>query len=447
MFHTNTLHLKKYLGKHKQCSCGRIHSTNLRNIDISAGALERIPDLIQEYHYHKVCLIADRNTYQAAGDRVYAILQNADIETKTIIFDENELIPDEHALGKIMMVLDRDTDLVVTVGSGTLNDIGKFISFKLAIDYFIVATAPSMDGFASNVSAMITNRLKTTYETHVPKAIIGDINILKEAPMNMIAAGIGDILGKYVCLLDWKIAHLIQGEYHCEYIESMMRNAIEVIMSGVKDVKNRDDKAIQAIMEGLVLSGIAMSFAGNSRPASGSEHHLSHYWEMMFLFQNRSPILHGTKVGIGTITAIKLYEGLTMSSIDFEEAIRKAEQYNQKDWEVQIRKVYGPVAEDVIRFEQSANKNDPKDVIARINLLKQNWEIIKSLIEKELPSAEKLTEILKNVDAPTAPREVGIDQKMLLDSICYAKEIRNRYGLLQILYDLNIDPVGIGNFS
>ena len=447
MLHTNTMQLSSYLGKGKQCSCGRIHSTDLKNIEISTGALEKMPNLIKKYHYHKICLIADKNTYQAAGERVYTILQNADITTQTIIFDEKELIPDERALGKIMMVLDRDTDLIITVGSGTLNDIGKFISFKLSIDYFIVATAPSMDGFASNVSAMITNRLKTTYETHVPKVIIGDTTILKEAPMNMIAAGIGDILGKYVCLLDWKIANLIQREYHCEYIENIMRNAIEVVMSAAKDVKSRDDKAIQSIMEGLVLSGIAMSFAGNSRPASGSEHHLSHYWEMMFLFQNRVPILHGTKVGIGTITATKLYEGLRTSTIDFEEAIRKAEQYSQKDWEEQIRQVYGPVAEDVIRFEYSANKNRPKDVIARIKLLKQNWEAITSLIDKELPSAEKLVEILENVEAPTSPEEVGIDHKMLLDSISYAKEIRNRYGLLQILYDLNINPVGIGNFS
>lgn len=442
---TDGLDLQNYLNKDIQCSCGKMHSTVLKEIDISAGALENIPHLVQKNSYTKVFLVADTNTYKAAGERVYSLLEKAAISTMTFIFDDKELIPDENAIGKILMALDRDTDLIITVGSGTLNDIGKFVSFKLAIDYFIVATAPSMDGFASNVSAMITNRLKTTYETHVPKAIIGDLDILKEAPMKMIAAGVGDILGKYVCLLDWKIAHLIQGEYHCEYIENMMRQAIEAVMAGAKNIKKRDPKAIQSIMEGLVLSGIAMSFAGNSRPASGSEHHLSHYWEMMFLFQDRAPVLHGTKVGIGTIVAIKLYEMLRTSQIDFKVAAGKAAQFKQADWEEQIRLVYGPVAEDVIRFEKSAGKNATENVVPRIGVLEQNWKQILSLIETNLPSASSLIEVLQNIDAPTAPEQVGIDQKMLTDSIKYAKEIRNRYGLLQILFDLDL-PVGIGNF-
>lgn len=443
MLKTDQLQLQDYLNKSIKCSCGRIHTTDLKEIDISAGALHNIPRLIGKYGYHNICLIADTNTFKAAGERVYFLLEEADINTTRIIYEDKELIPDEIALGKVMMVIDRETDLIISVGSGTLNDIGKFISYKLAIDYFIVATAPSMDGFASNVSAMITNRLKTTYETHVPKAIIADINILREAPMNMISAGIGDILGKYVCLLDWKMAHLIQNEYHCDYIDSMMRSAISAVMAGAEEAGDRDSSAIQSIMEGLVLSGIAMSYAGNSRPASGSEHHLSHYWEMMFLFQNRTPVLHGTKVGIGTIAAIQLYQMLSYAKIDFDEAVRKAEQFNQDDWEEQIRLVYGPVAEDVIRLEKNTGKNSAGKVVPRIRALEQNWKKVLSFVELELPSAKTLSEILQSMNAPTAPEQVGIDHKMFADSIRYAKEIRNRYGLLQILFDLGIEAVNL----
>lgn len=436
MLDTKDLQLQNYLNKTTTCSCGKIHSTDLKVIEISEGALDKIPGLVREYGYQKVYLISDENTYEVAGEDTYNILKKAKIDTKRFIYADKELIPDETALGKIMMVIDPEIDLIIAIGTGTINDICKFISFKLGIDYFIVATAPSMDGFASNVSAMITNHLKTTYETHVPKAIIGDITILKDAPMNMIAAGVGDILGKYVCLLDWKIAHLVQGEYHCSYIEEMIRSSVDAVVSSAKKVKDRDPGTIKSIMEGLVLSGIAMSYAGNSRPASGSEHHLSHYWEMMFLFQNRAPVLHGTKVGIGTIVAARLYEKLKKTQVDFEVAKLNVSEFNVDKWKEQMKQVYGIAAEEIILFEESVHKNSKEKVIPRIEILKQNWDEIHSLISTQLPSVEELIALLESMDAPTKPEQVGIDATMLANSIRYAKELRNRYGLLQILFDL-----------
>lgn len=432
------LDLERYLNKDITCPCGRTHHTKLKEIEISEGALCKVPELINKYGYKKVYLIADINTHKVAARELYDLLMKYNIDTKEYVFDDKELVPDEVALGKIIMDIDRDRDLIVAVGSGTINDLCKFVSFKLKTDFYVVATAPSMDGFASNVAPLINNNLKSTYENHVPKAIIGDLTILKMAPMKMIGAGVGDILGKYVCLLDWKIANLIQGEYHCSYIEDMIKGSIEAIVINSKRVKERDVDAIQAIMEGLVLSGIAMSFAGNSRPASGSEHHLSHYWEMMFLFQNKKAILHGTKVGIGTIVATELYNELIGSKVDFEKAVEKAYQFSIDDWEREIRKVYGNASKEIISFEKKVNKNQPDKVISRIGLLKDNWDTIIDLVKEYSPKEEKLIEILLGLDAPVKPEQVGIDEQMLEDSILYAKEIRNRYGLLQILFDLGI---------
>ena len=151
---------------------------------------------------------------------------------------------------------------------------------------------------------LIVDHMKTTYEAQVPYAILGDLAIIRNAPMNMIAAGVGDILGKYTCLCDWAVAHMLNGEYHCTAIEQLVRHSIATVTAGIANAKNRDAAAISSIMEALIYSGIAMSFAGNSRPASGSEHHLSHYWEMMYLFEGKKPVLHGTKVGIGTIAVL-----------------------------------------------------------------------------------------------------------------------------------------------
>lgn len=432
------LNLHKYLNSQLKCTCGRNHSTSLKEIEIYEGALDKLPELIIKYRYKKVCIVSDKKTHKAADVKVTNLLNAWNIENFNIVLKKDNLIPDEEALGKVIVGIEPGCDLIIAVGSGTINDICKFMSYKLGIDYFVVATAPSMDGFASNVSALITNQLKTTYETHVPKAIIGDINILKDAPMDMLIAGVGDVLGKYVCLLDWKLASMIQGEYHCSYIEKMVQHALKMVVSNAEKIKERDPQTIQYIMEGLVLSGIAMSYAGNSRPASGSEHHLSHYWEMMFLFQGREPVLHGIKVGVGTIVTTCLYERLLESKIDFKAARDKILDFNIEEWKKEIQKVYPVVGKNIIEFEEEVQKNRKDKVLERIDILEHNWEKVKETIRIYLPSSKNLIKLMESIGAPVRPEQIGVSKEMLDNSIRYGKEIRNRYGLLQILFDLSL---------
>ena len=201
--------------------------------------------------------------------------------------------------------------------------------------------------------------------------------------------------------------------------------------------KQRRPEAIQGIMDALVLSGIAMSFAGNSRPASGSEHHLSHYWEMTFLFQGRKPILHGTKVGIATIAVIRAYELLLSRSIDFEAAKALAKEYSPTLWKENMQRSYGPAAPSVIALEEQIEKNSTENRLARLELLKEHWGELKA-IARQLPAADTVYSYLYGLGAAVTPMEVGIDKTTFMDSFMAAKELRNRFGLLQILYDLGI---------
>lgn len=301
----------------------------------------------------------------------------------------------------------------------------------------IVATAPSMDGFASNVAPLIVNHMKTTYEAHVPHAILGDTKLLKDAPMKMIAAGIGDILGKYTCLCEWEIAHIITGEYHCRAIEGIVKRSLDTVVASINNAKHRSPEAVESIMEALVLSGIAMSFAGNSRPASGSEHHLSHYWEMIYLFQRKQPVLHGTKVGIGTVAVIKAYELLMAREIDFEKAKEAAKHYSKDQWKEQMIHTYYSAADSVIELEDQIGKNDPEHVIPRILLLQENWDKLKE-VAGHLPSSDTIRNYLDELEAPSSPMAIGIDKTTFINSFLVAKELRNRFGLLQILFDLGL---------
>ena len=226
-----------------------------------------------------------------------------------------------------------------------LNDITKYVSRRVNIPEVLVATAPSMDGFVSDTAAPTVGNLKSSFPCNLPRTILGDADILKDAPSVMILAGFGDIIDKYFALTNWRLSQIINGEYFCSMTAKMT---------------HCQSQAIKDVMEGLIRTGIAISYINNSRPASASEHHLPHYLEMQYLFQGKEALLHGTKVGIASIIVAKLYETLAQENPDFDAAIAHAKAFNKADWEKLVRKYYGPAAQGVIRASKQPHKKNPR---------------------------------------------------------------------------------------
>ena len=430
------IHLNKYLGHSFFCSCGKVHETNLAKVDVSAGAVKRLPEYLAEFAAKKVFMVADVNTDQAAGRYAEAVLKEAGVVFEKYVFPDKELIPDEFAVGRVMQAAPKDADMILAVGSGTLNDLCKFVSFQLGLPYMIFASAPSMDGFVSVGAALITDHVKTTYDAHVPVAVIGDTDILKEAPMEMITAGLGDILGKYTCLVDWKMAHLIEGEYYCEQVAEMVRDSLKVCVEESQKIKNRDPEAVKAVMEALLLTGIGMSFVGNSRPASGSEHHLSHYWEMQFQMEGKKPILHGTKVGIGMLTSVGMYHKLLQEKIDFDACKNISFDYDR--FEKKVRDCYKEAADGILRLEEQCKKNSIEGRNARLDVMKEKWDQVCAVIESEIPDLRKMEQLMNDLGSPINPAQIGVSKELVRDGIILAKEVRNRYTILQMLWDLGL---------
>jgi len=429
--------INDYLKGSFACECGREHSAAIKHIEIKEAALSSLIPYLKANSFSKPFLIFDKTTYKLAHDLLINLFNEANHAFSCHIIDSPEPVPDEWAVGDILIHFDSSADCIIGVGSGTINDLSRFVSFRLGIPYIIVATAPSMDGYASNVAPLIVNHLKTTYETHTAHAIFADSSLLKSAPMNMLAAGIADILGKYSCLCDWEIAHKITGEYYCPSVAALVKRSLETVSAGIQAAAAKSDKAIRELMNALVLSGIAMSFAGNSRPASGSEHHLSHYWEMTYLFEGKKAVLHGTKVGIGTIAVIRAYELLMSRTIDFDKARAAASNFDINAWEADMKDAYRQAAPTVIALERHVGKNNPENVIKRIDRLEANWtEIIKTI--SHLPASDTIRSWLKTLGAADSPMSIGINKNLFIKSFIVAKELRNRYGLLQILFDLGL---------
>lgn len=428
--------LSKYIGKEMQCSCGKTHFSAVKAVEIDAGVAKKMPGMLWKMGYRKLFLVADVNTWEAAGKCARDELEKAGLSVKSLVLQDEELVPDERVLGAIFMACPVDVDLVLAVGSGTINDLCKFVSHRVGKDYAVFASAPSMDGFVSVGAALMTNHVKTTYDTHGPVAVFGDTDILAKAPMNMITAGLGDILGKYTCLLDWKLAHLIEGEYYCEEVVSMVKEAIEIVTQQGPRIKDRDPEAVKAVTRALVLTGMAMSFVGNSRPASGCEHHLSHYWEMKFIMEGKKPILHGTKVGVGMVTASYLYQMLSEEKIDFETAL--AHGFDYERWEKKVIDCYKEAAPGIIALEKQCQKNGLPERNRRILWMQKNWELVIKTIRESLPGVAAVEKLLSDLDAPIRPQQIGVSEELVKDGILLAKEVRNRFTLLQILWDLGL---------
>lgn len=433
---SNSKKVADYLGKSIECECGRTHSPDIRAVDISSGALNNLPQLVTGQGFKKAFVVADVNTMKVAGEKVLSLLKGANIEFSSYVFPDAHLVPDEHALGKLFINFDPSCDLIIAVGAGTINDICRYLSHRLGLPYYIVATAPSMDGYASTVAPLIRNNLKTTFECHTPYAIIGDLDIISQAPQEMVAAGYGDVLGKYTCLADWQLSSVINNEYYCDRAAKLTRESLKRTIALSERIGEREPQAIGELMEALVLSGIAMSYVGNSRPASGSEHHVAHFWEMRLLWAGKEQALHGAKVGISTVYILKLYHALLKENLD-QTKLSAITAPDGNDWVENIKRVFLEGAEEVILLEKESRKNDPTLHRERIKSIAENWDKIVEILET-VPSPQEAVALLETVHAHVDPASVGVEAQWIEDGLLYAKEIRARYTILQLLWDLNL---------
>jgi glycerol-1-phosphate dehydrogenase [NAD(P)+] len=427
--------LNAYLDRRFECDCGRVHYAPLKAVCIGENALAELPVWIHNLGYQSVFLISDDITYKIAGRRCMELLKAAGIKAQ--MEKLTHLGFDEATVGELITHMPKDCDLLVAVGTGSINDMTRFVSSRVGRPFFTVATAAPMDGFASGIAAIYVNSMKTTFEAQTPAVIIGDTDILKNAPYRMIAAGLGDLLGKFTCLCDWKLSALINGEHYCPAIAELVGNCAQNVLRDAGKARTRDPQVIGEIMEGLVLSGVAMSLYGSSRSASGCEHHMSHFWEMIFEQRGKRPVPHGTQVSVGTVLVLKLVEALKKTKVDFQRARECAAQYDQAAWEAKMAEIYGPAAQEIILLEQKAGKNATPDRLRRIGVMEENWDRILELLNT-LPSSEHVISLLKSLDAPYLPSQIDIDPVMLKNTFLYCKEVRARYTILQMVWDLGL---------
>ena len=406
------------------CACQREHTCDIRFVEIGNGVLEKLPEICDSFS--RIVLVADENTYPLCGDRVCELL-GARIAAKQI-FGKEIVVPNEASIAAIEAVMPADTDLLLGIGSGVINDLCKHVSFIHKLRYVIVATAPSMDGYASVGAALTLNDMKVTLNARVPYAIVAESTIVGTAPTDMIQSGYGDIIGKYSCLNDWKLAHLVNGEYFCQ-------NVYDKVMETVKRTENtadallaRDPDAIGALMEGLVIVGIMMSYVGNSRPASGSEHHLSHYFEITGLLDNRPYYLHGIDVLYSAAVTAKLREKVLACKPPFTPfALDRAA------WERDIASVYTKAADGVIALQDKIDFYGKLDT----SVFEEKWDDICALL-REAPDAAQMEKYVTSIGLDMNEFYRFYGEETINNALRYAKDLKDRYTVLWMAFALGV---------
>lgn len=404
-----------------ECGCGRRHTCEIQWVYIEEHAIMRLREIC--CHDRKILLVADENTFAAAGEQTLTAL--ADKDLRRVIFPGTELlVPNEAAIGAVTEAL-ADAELIVGIGSGVIQDLCKYVSHFEKVPYVIVATAPSMDGYASNGAAMITDGMKVTYPAGLPRAIVADPDILRLAPMEMLRAGYGDVIGKFSALNDWKLSALVNGEYFCRWIYDLTYAQIQKTVALADGICKREAESVQALMKALVIIGILMSFAGSSRPASGSEHHLSHFFEITGILEQAPYFPHGIDVAYSTVVTARLREEILAKPFP-DRVFRLPE---QKYGEVQSR-IYGPIAEGCMALQKKVGNYTAE----RLPVYLEKEAEIRAVLS-EMPSAAEIRRLLALVGLDMAAFYDLYSEEKRKNAVFYAKELKDRYTVLWLYYD------------
>lgn len=434
--------ISELAGWQMACSCGKSHKVNTQQVILAPGAIDKLPAAIDERRLPRnVWLLADVNTYPAAGQRVCEVLREKNIAVETTILEPNEtgyICADDDYLTRARNGIWDGAELFIGVGAGVINDLARLLVAERKVPYIVVATAASMNGYGSPISAVIENGVKVTKISAATDLIIADLDVLADAPVHLSQSGFGDLLAKNSSNADWYISGRVIGAYYCDRPVEMVRRAGERCLQVASKISDRDPQAIRVLTEGLIAGGFAMDAAGVTAPASGGEHLISHYMDMVAHLENYQPPLHGQQVALGTLIAAALYEKIRQVRIEKIDVDGLVNAY--PDWpkrQQQLRAEHGELAE-IIMPEAKAQQMTADQYRKRLATIGKNWQTIWHDLEGKIMSTEQIRNAYLAAGTPTRARDLDIPGELIVKAYRLARDIRSRYTILHLAGDLGL---------
>ncbi len=402
---------------------------------------QAIPEFIRYCKQHGVkefLLVADENTYLALGKAVEDALHREGMDLVTVVLKGQEVQANEHYLVRLLLSYDLKARTFLAVGSGTITDITRFVSHRTGRDFISLPTAPSVDGFTSIGAPLVIGGLKQTIICQAPRAVYADLPTLAAAPRRLIAAGVGDLLGKYTSVADWRLGSLLWDERFDEGIAARMVSAAQDCAAHTSDIAGGSMDSIRQLMDGLIESGFGMLEFGNSSPAGGAEHQIAHHWEMMMLADQRHAALHGAKVGVATIITAGWYAQLRgMTKSEAARRLEKAQLPNPDEEVSRIKAIFGPIADEVIPLQIDFLSLTPsrfESVKARIL---DRWDDVQAIVAG-VPTAGEFSSWLKRVGGAVSPAELNLSESEVRLALDYSHFMRKRFTINKLRLWLGI---------
>ena len=408
-------------------------------LEFGEGAMERLPKMLEAlFPGKKVVIVADDNTYNAAGSKVCGILDAAGTQMEdSFIFKDPELYAEWSYLQQLEAYLKERDAVPVAVGSGVINDLTKLASHHLGRRYVIVGTAASMDGYTAYGASITYEGNKQTFDCPAPLGVVFDPAVAAKAPAGMSASGYADLLAKIPAGADWIISDAVGSEAIDDFAFNLVQKNLRKALSDPAAVADGDVEATGMLADGLIMSGFAMQAISSSRPASGTDHQFSHFWDMEGLCYNGRHVSHGFKVGIGTMVSTACLEFLIskdLTRLDIDACVAA-----WPTWEAQeayIRKIFEGKPGHLARglAESRAKYCGPEEIRCQLNAIVAVWPELRERIREQIIPFDDVKEMLRLVGAPSRPEEIGVSKARLRDTFKCIPFMRNRYTGIDLIY-------------
>ena len=404
------------------------------------GLLNALARLLSRHLPGKRCvLVTDNVLWPLYGQQVTAHLREAGYTVEACVLErEQKVEPDEAACGDILMSFAEKPDFFVSVGSGVLTDLVRFIAARCGLPFCAVATAPSMDGYTSAIAPLLYHGVKAHINAVSPQLIVCDLAVLCQAPLHMIASGAGDVLGKYIAYADYMLGHIVNDEVFCHTCAQMCLAAADKVLTHAEAISARAPAGIRVLTEALLMTGLTISIIGSTRCVASMEHNMAHYWEMMKLYRGQTAPPHGASVGVAALLLVPLYHQFVLEDVS---AIREdpaiAARLSREETHAFVLAAYGETAANALM------KVNPQIFIsetmhrARIQRVKEQIEPIRAVFHK-MPDENRLRQALQTLGAPLTCQDLGVDDEMRNLSLHCAADYRVRYTLTKMLRECGL---------
>jgi len=412
-------------------------SITTKALEFGENILDRIPGLMNKYFPGKKAIVfADKITWKVAGEKAFYELAKAGVPATTYIITDDHFHPDWKYVELLDKVVASEDGILVAVGSGVINDLAKFSSFRNNRQYICVATVASVDGYTAATAAINDQRgAKVSFKCKSPMIIVADSKVLSSAPYFLNAAGYADLAAKVSSGAEWMIADLFGTEPIHKEAWQLTQGSLRDMLSDPDGIREGNPETVEKLFLGLALAGVGIEVSGgDTRCVSCAEHLYNHYMDMTHYTYNGRPVSHGFQVAIGELTLCAFFDALftfDLTKIDVDKCVEAWPTLEQE--QERAKKLFADFPVPTLGYEEITKKWQPKEEIrVQLQKVKDTWPEFKAKLQAQVMPFEEMRELFRRAGAPTKPEDVGLTNADVRRMTDFVQLMRWRVNVLDL---------------